>query len=340
MAPDHFPCINYPYPGGSVAPTFALGTFTELGGTAGEFAGLVTGDRVLDLRQALDGGPATRDLLDDWDAALRRLGELSGGPGRWIPLDELRAAPPVQPRQILQSGANYRQHVIDIIVSERDGYRGRTAEQVRADAERMMDIRAASGEPYLFAGLPSALCGARDDVVLPRHGSQHDWELELAVVIGYPARRVPRAAALDHVAGYLICNDITTRDLVYRPDLARIGTDWLRSKNSPTFLPAGPYLVPARFAGDPSDLRITMRHNGELRQDASTKDMIFDIATLISYASSLVPLFPGDLLLTGSPAGNGAHWGTFLRPGDVIEAEITGLGTQRNICVAEEIHVG
>ncbi|HXL93649.1 MAG TPA: fumarylacetoacetate hydrolase family protein [Streptosporangiaceae bacterium] len=324
---------------------FALGTFTEPGGPAGEFAGLIAGDRVLDLRNVLGTGyggqPSVRDLLGDWAAALGRLGELAGAPGRWIPADELRAAPPVRPGQILQSGANYRQHVIDIIVSEKDSYRGRSAEQVRADAEQMMATRAAAGEPYLFAGLPSALCGARDDIVLPTEGTQHDWELELAVVIGRPARRVPAQTALEYVAGYLICDDITTRDLVYRPDLDRIGTDWLRAKNSPTFLPAGPFLVPAPQVPDPMDLRITLRHNGQLRQDASTSDMIFDIATLVSYASQRVPLSPGDLLLTGSPAGNGAHWGEFLQPGDVIEAEITGpavqqtLGTQRNVCVKE-----
>jgi 2-keto-4-pentenoate hydratase/2-oxohepta-3-ene-1,7-dioic acid hydratase in catechol pathway len=321
---------------------FALGTFTEPGSPAGEFAGLVADDRVLDLRPALNAVTATvADLLSDWDAALGRLAELAAGPGRWIPAGELRAAPPVRPGQILQSGANYRQHVIDIIMSEKDSYRGRSPEQVRADAQELMDARAASGEPYLFTGLPSALCGARDDIVLPLEGTQHDWELELAVVIGRPARRVPPQAALEHVAGYLICNDITTRDLVYRPDLARIGTDWLRAKNSPTFLPAGPYLVPARFVADPMDLRITLRHNGELRQDASTSDMIFDVAALVSYASHRVPLSPGDLVLTGSPAGNGAHWGEFLQPGDVIESEITSpavqqtLGTQRNVCVKE-----
>lgn len=312
-----------------MAYPFALGTFTELDGPSGEFAGLVADERVL----VLPG--TTADLLRDWDAAMADLSERTGGSGSWIPLAELRPASPVRPGQILQSGANYRQHVIDIVVSETSDYRGRPAEQVRADAETMMDARAASGEPYLFAGLPSALCGATDDIVLPLAGTQHDWELELAAVIGRPARRVPEETALDHVAGYLICDDITTRDLVYRPDLARIGTDWLRAKNSPTFLPAGPYLVPAAFVEDPMDLRITLRHNGELRQDECTADMIFGVATLVSYASSLVPLSPGDLLLTGSPAGNGAHWGTFLRPGDVIEATITGLGSQRNVCVAE-----
>jgi 2-keto-4-pentenoate hydratase/2-oxohepta-3-ene-1,7-dioic acid hydratase in catechol pathway len=310
-------------------PAFAIGTFTGAGFAGGAGAGLVRDGRVLPLEQT------TGELLADWDSALTYLAELADGPGRWIPLAELHPEPPVRPGQILQSGANYRKHVVDIVMSETGNYRGRTPEQVRADAEAMMDARAASGEPYLFIGLPSALCGATDDIVLPARGTEHDWELELALVIGRPARRVSRQEAEGYVAGYLICNDITTRDLVYRPDLVRIGTDWLRSKNSPTFLPAGPYLVPARFAGDPMDLRITLRHNGEIRQDESTKDMIFDVATLISYASSLVELSPGDMLLTGSPAGNAAHWGTYLRPGDVIEAEITGLGSQRNVCVEE-----
>jgi 2-keto-4-pentenoate hydratase/2-oxohepta-3-ene-1,7-dioic acid hydratase in catechol pathway len=169
--------------------------------------------------------------------------------------------------------------------------------------------------------------------VLPRTGTQHDWELELAVVIGTPARHVAPRDALRHVAGYTICNDITTRDLVYRDDLKKIGTDWLAAKNAPTFTPTGPFLVPAHYAADPGDLRITLRHNGVTRQDESTSDMIFDVATLISYTSSLVSLAPGDLLMTGSPAGNGAHWGVYLRHGDVIDSEITGLGHQRNACV-------
>jgi 2-keto-4-pentenoate hydratase/2-oxohepta-3-ene-1,7-dioic acid hydratase in catechol pathway len=337
------------YPVAAHAGPFALGTFTLAGqagvtGPAGRagvtgpagpagFAGLVAGDRVRDLSEQ---AATVTGLLRDWDAAMALLGELSRSrAGRWLPLDELRPAPPVLPGQILQSGANYRQHVIDIIMSETEDYRGRTADEVRADAETLMDARAASGEPYLFIGLPSALCGARDDIVLPPEGRRHDWELELAVVIGRSARRVPRSHAMNVVAGYLICNDITSRDRVYRADLPRIGTDWLRAKNAPTFLPAGPYLVPAAFAGNPMDLRITLRHNGLLRQDASTKDMIFDIPALISYASTLVPLSPGDLLLTGSPAGNGTQWGTFLQAGDVIEAEITGLGAQRNRCTGQ-----
>ncbi|MFD0203643.1 MULTISPECIES: fumarylacetoacetate hydrolase family protein [Saccharothrix] len=139
-----------------------------------------------------------------------------------------------------------------------------------------------------------------------------------------------------HVAGYTIANDLTARDLVFRPDMREIGTDWLRSKNAPGFTPLGPYLVPAEFVGDPSDLRLTLKLNGETMQDESTEDMIFDVARMVSYASQTTTLLPGDLVLTGSPAGNGMHHGRLLRDGDVMESTITGLGVQRTRCVAEE----
>jgi 2-keto-4-pentenoate hydratase/2-oxohepta-3-ene-1,7-dioic acid hydratase in catechol pathway len=181
------------------------------------------------------------------------------------------------------------------------------------------------------------MCGAYDDVVLPLEGDKHDWELEFAAVIGRSERHVPPEHALELVAGYIIVNDITTRDLVYRPDLKAIGTDWLRSKNAPTFLPAGPYIVPVAFVSDTSSLRITLRLNGKTMQDESTSDMIFDVARLVSYASSRVALCPGDLILTGSPAGNGSHWGRFLTEGDVMESKVTGLGKQRNRCVKERL---
>jgi 2-keto-4-pentenoate hydratase/2-oxohepta-3-ene-1,7-dioic acid hydratase in catechol pathway len=147
---------------------------------------------------------------------------------------------------------------------------------------------------------------------------------------------VSRETALDHVAGYTIVNDITTREWVWRRDLPELGTDWFRAKNAPTFLPTGPFLVPAEFIDDPMDLQVTLRLNGQLMQDESTKDMIFDVARLVAYCSQVAALLPGDLVLTGSPAGNGMHWGRLLRPGDVMEAEITGLGMQRNGCIAEE----
>jgi 2-keto-4-pentenoate hydratase/2-oxohepta-3-ene-1,7-dioic acid hydratase in catechol pathway len=306
----------------NVAGPFAVGTFADPAGR--EFAGLVAGDRVRELSGSV------LELLAGWD--IPRLTEFATGPGEWRPLAGLEIRPPVRPGQVLQSGANYRRHVIDLVAAERHSVHGATPEEARADATRMMDERAANGTPYIFLGSPRAICGAFDDIVLPPHGEKHDWELELAVVIGEAGRFVSPEDAMRLVAGYTICNDLTTRDLVHRGDLKGIGTDWFASKNAPTFLPTGPFLVPAAFV-DPDDLRITLKHNSVVRQDESTKDMIFDIPRLISYASRFAELRPGDLLLTGSPAGNGAHWGTFLAEGDVLEGEITGLGSQRNVCV-------
>ncbi len=223
---------------------------------------------------------------------------------------------------MLQAGANYYKHVLDIIVAERTRA-GVDEETARREAREIMDARVATGEPFVFLGAVGAICGPYDDVILPRRGEQHDWELELAAVLG------PDGA----VVGYTMANDLTTRDLVYREDLKAIGTDWLRSKNAPTFLPTGPWIVPAQFV-DPANLRVTLELNGETMQDESTADMIFDVERLRSYAAERVRLFPGDLLLTGSPAGNGIHWGRFLAEGDVIDAEITGLGRQRNRVVA------
>jgi 2-keto-4-pentenoate hydratase/2-oxohepta-3-ene-1,7-dioic acid hydratase in catechol pathway len=179
------------------------------------------------------------------------------------------------------------------------------------------------------------MVGAHDDVVLPLDSHQHDWELELAAVIGKPARRVPRHQALDVVAGYTICNDLTVRDALIRPDTRELGLDWLAGKNPPTFLPTGPLLMPAAHVGDPMSLRVTMRVNGRTMQDETTADMLFDVAELIEHISTVAELRPGDIVLTGSPAGNGAYHGVFLQPGDVMEGEITGLGRQRNRCVAE-----
>ena len=312
---------------------FALGTFVSGGRT---FPGLVRHDRVADLTPhaaalGMPDGFTTRDLLAAWDATLPRLSDVAD-PG--VPVDELRIAPPVAPRQILQSGANYRTHVIDLAVAHRGP--DEAADDVRAATAALMDRRIADGTPYLFIGLASAVAGPDDDLVLPGYSDRHDWELELAAVIGRPAYRVSRDEALGHVAAYTIVNDITTRDLVFRRDMPEIGTDWFRSKNAPGFLPLGPYLVPAAFVPDPMALRVTLTLNGDVMQDESTKDMIFDVAAVVAAASQITPLQPGDLVLTGSPAGNGMHWGRLLRPGDVMHGTITGLGAQTVHCVAEE----
>lgn len=312
--------------------TFALGTFATGRGDA--FAGLFVGDRVVDLRPHFGTATTTRELLDDWDSSLSALRELARADHTTAhELGTLRPLPPVMPRQILCAGANYYQHVRQIVYStlrlEGDD---RPEADVREDAERQVHRRA-STEPFMFAGLPSALSGAQDDVVLWGPGTCHDWELELAVIVARPARNVSEDEAMAYVAGYTIANDISTRDVMNRPKFPM--TDFLMSKCRPTFFPTGPYMVPREFVPDPRALRISLSVNGEVMQDESVDDIIYGVERLVAYASTVVSLHPGDLILTGSPAGNAGHHGNrWLQAGDVMMGQITGLGTQRNRCVA------
>ncbi len=318
--------------------SYALGRFRGSGGD--DFCGVVIGTDVVPLAALHPTATSIEDLLSAWPASEKLLGaavdETEAG-RRWAalarPADALTPLAPYVPGQVFQSGANYKTHVVQLIVAAAADKGDADPAKTRREATALMQQRADHGTPYVFIGLPSAVCGPRDDVLLPDIGQQHDWELELGVVIGTEACRVSRDEALGHVAGYTIVNDLTTRDRVFRPDMPGLGTDWLAGKNSPTFLPLGPWLVPAQFVPDPMDLRITLMLNGETMQDEATADMIFGIAELIAHVSSITPLRPGDLLLTGSPAGNGAHYGRYLRPGDVMESAITGLGDQRNRCV-------
>jgi 2,4-didehydro-3-deoxy-L-rhamnonate hydrolase len=317
---------------------FAVGTFSVAG--AASFAGIVIDGRVI-----AAGGQSALDLLQHWDqslSVLRRLADdFRAGPNsaalraRSAPIQALRIHPPVDlPRNVYCAGMNYRKHVIDLIMSqsgvtERPGL---SDAERRAEAEKTMDQRAARGEPFVFIKAASSIVGADDPVPLPIGVTRPDWELELGVVIGRPARRVSRAVALDHVAGYAVVNDVTARDRINHKEMR---FDWLKGKSQPGFLPFGPYLVPAAFVPDPQKLRLTLKLNGDVMQDESSADMIYDVATLIEYLSQHVQLWPGDLICTGSPAGNGAHYNRFLRPGDIMEAAIDGLGMQRNPCIAE-----
>ncbi|MFG2371822.1 fumarylacetoacetate hydrolase family protein [Streptomyces sp. NPDC048504] len=322
----------------SFAGPFALGTFSFAG--AAPFPGLVVDDLVLDIStlSAPVGAPTTRALLEDWERALPFLRRLAGrtSEGTWLPLARLRIHPPVEPRQILQAGANYRTHVVELTLVHSAADDTRTEAEARAEAHAEVDRRAAEGEPYVFTGLPSSLTGAYDDLLLPGWTEQVDWELELCAVIARSAYRVGPEEALAHVGAYTIANDITARDAVFRTELGPIGVDWRRGKNMPGFTPLGPFLVPSDHIGVPDDLQVTLRLNGEVKQDESTKDMLFDVARLVSYVSQTTQLLPGDLLLTGSPAGNGIHWGRLLKDGDVMESTISGLGVQRTRCVAEQ----
>jgi 2,4-diketo-3-deoxy-L-fuconate hydrolase len=332
---------------------FALGTFSIAGAPA--FPGLVMAERVVALHALVPVcrrmGSELRDpgsllsVLDEWqvnESALCRVAAHLAGRAATLaqlsaPLAALKVhAPLEQPRQIFCSGANYRRHVIDLIVDQaRDPeVQGMSRDERLKYAENLMDERSASGTPYIFSKAWSSITGPFDPIPIPANVEQPDWELELAAVIGKPAFHVSRAAAHDYIAGYTICNDITNRELVHRQDLKALGSDWVMGKCLPGYLPMGPYLVPACFVREPQDVRITLKLNGEIKQDESTADMIFDIARLLEYLTSRVRLWPGDLLLTGSPSGNGSHTNRFLRPGDVLEGSIAGLGAQRNACVA------
>ncbi|MBN9194179.1 fumarylacetoacetate hydrolase family protein [Microbacterium sp.] len=314
---------------GLTAP-FALARYRDADGTT---LGLVAGDRIRPLGAADLGAPDLNAFLvaPDWD----RVAGLAAGDADWRALDDVTLVAPVEPRQVLQTGANYRQHVIELVAAGLTQDDTRTPEEARAFAAKLMDDRRANGEPYFFIGLPACVVGDDVPLALPAYSDVHDWELELAVVIGVPAFRVARDEAMAHVAGYTICNDITTRDLVFRKDMKEIGTDWYRAKNAPGFLPTGPFLVPAPFV-DAADLHVRLELNGQIMQDASTSDLLFDLPALVAGASWNMPLLPGDLLLTGSPAGNGQHWKRFLRDGDVMTGSIEGLGTQVVRCIAED----
>ena len=295
----------------------------------------------------LAGTESTLGVLDHWehnhpviDALVRQLraGQLPGLRERSVAASLLHTHAPVPvPRQIFCTGANYRSHVLQLAFDQDDsGGAGNTPEERRAISEKKMDERARNGLPYAFLKLPSAVVGPQDPIVLPRGVTKPDWELELVAVIGRTARHVHRDQALSHVAGYTLGNDISARERLYRPDLRTIGTDWMSCKSSPSFLPLGPSIVPAAQVPQPQALQIQLRLNGQLMQDASTAEMIFDIGRQIEYLSARVTLWPGDLVLTGSPAGNGTHYKRFLQPGDEVRGHIEGIGEICNRCVAED----
>jgi 2-keto-4-pentenoate hydratase/2-oxohepta-3-ene-1,7-dioic acid hydratase in catechol pathway len=315
--------------------TYALTRFQEAGDSKAR-AGLLVGGRVLPLTGDNHDGDIN-SLIEHWDSTEEQLDQLAASAGQdtGLALADVVVLPPVEPVQVLQTGANYRKHVIDLAAAHREP--GQDEQEVRTKTAAMMDERAGQGTPYFFIGLPTAIASATDDLTLPAYSKSHDWELELAAVIGRTAFRVTPEEALDYVFGYTMVNDITTREYVFRKDMPAIGSDWYRAKNAPGFLPTGPLLVPAKFFGDPQNVQVTLKLNGKAMQDESTSDMIFGVAKLVSEASQIMPLRPGDLVLTGSPAGNGQHWGRLLQDGDVMEGTITGLGTQLIHC-KDEVH--
>jgi len=180
--------------------------------------------------------------------------------------------------------------------------------------------------PLLFAKWPNTLIGPREPIVLPSITTKVDYEGELAVVIGTRARRLAVDDALDAVGGYLCANDVSARDLQFGDG------QWVRGKSLDTFCPIGPALVPASEIPDPGTLRLKTILNGEVVQEAPTRDMIFSVAEIVAFVSEAITLEPGDLILTGTPAGVGIFRDPelLLQPGDEVTVEIEGVGTLTN----------
>jgi len=252
---------------------------------------------------ALDAPSSTvRGLLAALDAdGLRDLGRSAEEAGERIALADVTLhAPVTDPQKIICLGLNYRDH------AEETGQEIPTA-------------------PMWFAKFANSLAGSGQDIVLPAaHAEYVDYEAELALVIGRPARNVDAKDALSHIAGAMPFNDVSARDLQLQNPL------WTSGKAIDTFAPCGPALVTLDEAGDLGALGLRTRVNGEQRQQGSTANLIFSPAEVVAWLSRTMMLLPGDIIATGTPAGVGAAQGRFLRDGDTVEVEIDGLGTLVN----------
>ncbi|MFN4203385.1 MAG: fumarylacetoacetate hydrolase family protein [Tabrizicola sp.] len=191
---------------------------------------------------------------------------------------------------------------------------------------------AVPAEPVLFMKATSAICGPNDPLIIPRGSEKTDWEVELGVVIGKPAKYVSLADALGHVAGYCVINDVSERAW----QIER-GGQWTKGKSGDNFGPTGPWLVTPDEAGDPQDLSMWLSVNGEKVQNGATRTMVFGVAHLVSYLSHFMTLHPGDIISTGTPPGVGLGMKPprYLKQGDVVELGIENLGSQKQLCVAD-----
>ncbi len=215
---------------------------------------------------------------------------------RVAPLKEVRLLAPVNPSKIIAIGLNYADHAAE------------SSHQVPT-------------EPLLFLKPPTAVIGHRRPIILPWQSQRVDYEAELAVIIGRRGRNIDQAHALSHVLGYTCGNDVTARDL------QKADGQWARSKGFDTFCPLGPWIETEL---DPTGLEVTGRLNGDVRQHSSTRTMIFPVSQLISYISHVMTLEPGDVIMSGTPAGVGP-----VHPGDVVEVEVGGIGVLSNPVEAE-----
>lgn len=186
-------------------------------------------------------------------------------------------------------------------------------------------------EPVLFFKSTTALCGPNDDVIIPKNSQKTDWEVELAIVIGKKASYVEEADAYNHIAGYVLHNDVSERAFQTEKE-----GQWCKGKGCDTFAPVGPFIATKDEIKNPNDLHLWLKLNGETMQDSSTNDFIFNVQEVVSYISQYMTLLPGDIISTGTPFGVGLGFNPpkYLKPGDVMELGIEGLGVSRQVAKA------
>lgn len=284
---------------------------------------IVLGDRLFDLAELakrtnadalLPVAGSISSILANWDAAEPALAKMANSAPDLKPVDATPLAP-FEPYRLFCAASNYIEHAAEM------------ATKLAAKAD---------SSPFIFMKSQTSVIGTGEAIMLPPESKQVDWEVELGVVIGRPGRRISVAAAEKHIAGYLVVNDISARDLTKRSDFP-FSHDWFRGKSFDTFTPMGPWFVPRSCIGNPHDLALTLKVNDEMMQNGRTGDMIFNIFEQIAYLSTLVTLRPGDVVSTGTPAGVGMGRGIFLKPGDRVTAAIAGVGEISNPVVAEAI---
>lgn len=278
------------------------------------------------------------DLLAQWYAVADDLRELTDDvrtreeiDRRGLDVADLAVDAPVRPRQAFCTIGNYAGQVVEAAVDAGDGPSGRDAERRRQEARESVDRRRLDGEPYICLTSPHRVMGPRDELRLPAEVDTLDWEVEVAVVIGFGAPAAARGEGV--LAGFCLANDLTIRSEVLRHDVPVLASDWIRSKGMRGSLPLGPWFVPAWQVPDVSALRLELHLNDELMQDELAGDMIFDVHRQLAYLARHAELGAGDVICTGSPAGFGAHHRRFLRPGDQVRARVAELGEQMTTCV-------
>jgi len=285
-------------------------------------AGIVAGDRLIDAAEA-SGNAAyatTLGILTDWEAADKKLAALAADTNtKSSVLDWSQLQAPVRPAAIYCAGANYTDHV-----TEMNAAQGKGPEP---------DPHTLGLKPWHFIKSAHAIVGPGAAVKIPPESKKMDWEIELGAVIGKVAKNVSEADALKYVAGYTVTNDLSARDLGWRPPVPNTSpfySDWLAHKSFDGSAPIGPWIVPASDIGDPQNLGLRLSVNGVVKQDSNTSKMIYNLAEQIAQLSLRITLYPGDLIMTGTPAGVGAGRNEFLKAGDSLELWCEKVGTLKH----------